>query len=213
MLNTFKVRFFAFITVLMLAFVMSGATAFANNDWWVDVRNDRVSKILESIDQGQDPNILNADGHTALIYAYREGALKSFDALAKHPKVDINKQNNYHESPIMYPALADDLDRVQLLTERGAQLNNLGWSPIHYAAIKGNAKIVKYLLEHGAWPNSPAPDGSNPLMMSVSVRNVEAVEALVKAGADPRAVNFDGISALDIAKEMNHSKILELLSE
>lgn len=211
MQKTFKVRFFAFISLMMLALLMQ-SKAFAN-DWWVDVRNDRVSKILESIDQGQDPNILNDEGHTALIYAYREGALKSFEALAKHPKVAINKQNRYYETPIMYPALADDLDHVKLLTERGAQLNNIGWSPIHYAAIKGNTKIVKYLLDHGAWPNSPAPDGSNPLMMSVSARNVEAVEALVKAGADPRAVNFDGISALDIAKKMNHRKILELLSK
>ena len=50
-------------------------------------------------------------------------------------------------------------------------------------------------------------------MMSVSARNVEAVKALLEAGADPRAVNFDGISALDIAKKMNHREILELLSK
>ncbi|MDK6202041.1 ankyrin repeat domain-containing protein [Oligella urethralis] len=206
-----KQQIFAFISALMLLLcVQSPALA---NDWWVDVRNDRVSKLLDAIERGQDPNILNGDGHTALIYAYREGALKSFEALATHPKVDINKQNSYYETAIMYPALADDLARVQLLVKHGAQLNNLGWSPIHYAAIKGNAKIVKYLLDHGAWPNSPAPDGSNPLMMSVSARNVEAVKALLEAGADPRAVNFDGISALDIAKKMNHREILELLSK
>lgn len=211
MFNAFKVRIMALIAFMMLAITVSGA---ANaNDWWIDVRNDRVNKIIEAIDQGQDPNIVNADGHTALIYAYREGALKSFDALAKHPKVDINKQNSYYETPIMYPALANDLERVQLLVQRGAQLNNLGWSPIHYAAIKGNDQIVKYLLANGAWPNSPAPDGSNPLMMSVSARNTESIKALVEAGADPRAVNFDGISALDIAKKMNNRRILELLSD
>ena len=99
------------------------------------------------------------------------------------------------------------------IMQKGAQLNHLGWSPIHYAAIKGNAEIVKYLLDHGAWPNSPAPDGSNPLMMSVSAGSVEAVEALVNAGADPNAVNFDGVSALDLAKERNNRKILELLSK
>ena len=211
MFTSYKLRFFTFITMVMLLVISSG-TAFANS-WCIDVRSDGVNKISESIDQGQDPNLINDDGHTSLIYAYREGALKSFDALVQHPKVDINQQNSYHESPIMYPALANDFERVKTLTEKGAQLNHLGWSPIHYAAIKGNAEIVKYLLDHGAWPNSPAPDGSNPLMMSVSAGSVEAVEALVNAGADPNAVNFDGVSALDLAKERNNRKILELLSK
>lgn len=210
-MKTFKSRFFALITTLILVLTVSGP-AFAN-DWWVDVRNDRVNNINETIRQGQDPNILNNDGHTALTYAYREGALKSFDALIQHPKVDINKQNSYHESPIMYPALANDFDRVKTLVEKGAELNHLGWSPIHYAAIKGNAKIVKFLLEHGAWPNSPAPDGSNPLMMAVSAGSTEAIEALIIAGADPNAVNFEGASALDLAKERNNRKILELLNK
>ena len=211
MLNVFKVRFAAFISLILFALVLN-VPAHAN-DWWVDVRNDRVNKIIETIEQGQNPNELNSDGHPALIYAYREGALKSFDALVQHPKVDINKQNNYHESPIMYPALANDLERVKTLVEKGAELNHLGWSPIHYAAIKGNAKIVKLLLEHGAWPNSPAPDGSNPLMMAVSAGSIEAIEALVAAGADPNAVNFDGVSALDLAKERNNRNVLDLLNK
>ncbi|NLB30351.1 MAG: ankyrin repeat domain-containing protein [Alcaligenaceae bacterium] len=211
MINIFKSKFFAFIAALMLILTVTGPAL--ANDWWVDVRNDRVNNINELISQGQDPNILNSDGHTALIYAYREGALKSFDALVQHPKVDINKQNSYHESPIMYPALANDLERVKTLVEKGAELNHLGWSPIHYAAIKGNAKIVKLLLEHGAWPNSPAPDGSNPLMMAVSAGSIEAIEALVAAGADPNAVNFDGVSALDLAKERNNRNVLDLLNK
>lgn len=211
MINAFKSKVSTLISALLLVFTISG-TALAN-DWWVDVRNDRVNNINEAISQGQDPNILNSDGHTALIYAYREGALKSFDALLQRPEVDINKQNSYHESPIMYPALADDVERVKALIEKGADLNHLGWSPIHYAAIKGNAKIVQLLLDHGAWPNSPAPDGSNPLMMAVSSGNTKSIEALIQAGADPNAVNFDGVSALDLAKERNNRKIIELLNK
>lgn len=211
MLNVFKVRFAAFVSLILFALALN-APAYAN-DWWVDVRNDRVNKIIETIDQGQNPNELNSDGHPALIYAYREGALKSFDALAKHPKVDINQPNAYHETAVMYPALANDIERVKLLVKHGARLNNLGWSPIHYAAIKGNDEIVKYLLDHGAWPNSPAPDGSNPLMMSVSVGNLNAVKALMDAGADPNAVNFDGVSAMEIAKKKGNRRLLELLGQ
>ncbi len=210
-MTTFKVKIFSLITALMLVFAVNGSAL--ANDWWVDVRNDRVKNINETISQGQDPNALNSDGHTALTYAYREGALKSFDALINHPDVDINKQNSYHESPIMYPALANDIERVKVLVEKGAKLNHIGWSPIHYAAIKGNAEIVKILLDNGAWPNSPAPDGSNPLMMAVSVGSRDAVAALVAAGADPKAVNFEGVSALDLAKERNNRKMIELLTK
>lgn len=210
MMRAFKFRLFTLITFLIVSSLARVAVA---NDWWIDVRNDRVRAIVEAMDQGQDPNILNSDGHTSLIYAYREGALKSFDALVEHPKVDINMQNSYYESPIMYPALANDFERVQRLVQKGASLNNLGWSPIHYAAIRGNDKIVKYLLDNGAWPNSPAPDGSNPLMMAVSAGSMASIEALIEAGADPRAVNFEGVSAYDLAEERRNRRALELFSK
>lgn len=211
MFKAFKIRFFSLFALLILAMAFNGQAI--ANDWWVDVRNDRVNKIIESIDQGQDPNITNDEGHTALIYAYREDALKSFDALIEHPKVDIDRQNNYLESPIMYPALANDFERVKVLVDKGAQLNNLGWSPLHYAAIKGNTQIIEYLLDHGAWANVPAPDGSTPLMMSVSIGNADAVRALMEAGANPAMLNAEGISALDIAEEKKNRMILQLLAE
>ena len=141
-----------------------------------------------------------------------ERGFKSFDALAKHQRLISTNQTHTTKRQLCI-SLANDIERVKLLVKHGARLNNLGWSPIHYAAIKGNDEIVKYLLDHGAWPNSPAPDGSNPLMMSVSVGNLNAVKALMDAGADPNAVNFDGVSAMEIAKKKGNRRLLELLGQ
>ena len=41
----------AFISLILFALVLN-VPAHAN-DWWVDVRNDRVNKIIETIEQGK----------------------------------------------------------------------------------------------------------------------------------------------------------------
>ncbi len=196
--------------IAALTFVLSSQIAYANS-WWNDVKNDRVNSITAAIEQGQDPNILNEDGHPAIIYAVREDSKRAYMALAKNPKTDVNLANRFDETPLMYAAIIGDVDFAKALIQRGAQVNRLGWAPLHYAASRGQTKMVQFLLDHGAFPNAPAADGSSPLLLAVTSRKADVVKLLLVAGADPKAINQQRKSALDMAREMKLSSIVSLL--
>lgn len=180
-------------------------------DWWNDVKNDRVDSVMQDIAEGQDPNELGSQGHPAIIYAIRVNSPRVYMALAQNPKVDVNVENRYGETPLMYAAIIGNLDLAKALVQRGAKVNRLGWSPLHYAASKGNTDMVEYLLMQGALPNSPADDGNSPLIVAVTSGNVDTVKALLNAGADPKAVNQKYKNAIDVAREMKNEDILEAL--
>lgn len=196
--------------IAILTLTLSSQIAYANS-WWNDVKNDRANSITSAIEQGQDPNILNKDGHPAIIYAVREDSKRVYMTLANNPKTDVNLANRFDETPLMYAAIIGDIDFAKALIQRGAQVNRLGWAPLHYAASRGQVKMVQFLLDHGAFPNAPAADGSSPLLLAVTSRKADAVKVLLAAGADPKAVNQQRKSALDVAKEMKLSSIVSLL--
>lgn len=181
------------------------------DDWWNDIKNDRVSEVTQAVYHGKNPNIFSQEGHTALIYAIRQHSSKVAMALAKDEATDVNQANRFDETPLMYAAITGDLDLAKVLVKRGAKVNRLGWAPLHYAAARGQTQMVDYLLKLGAFPNAPAAEGSSPLLLAVTSRNQAVVQALLNAGADPRAVNQQGKSALDIAKEMKLDAIVTLL--
>lgn len=87
-----------------------------------------------------------------------------------------------------------------LLLEHGAEVERRdqdGRTALHHAAGAGR-RAVQLLLEAGAQPNVAAADGTTPLHEAVRWLNVGAVEALCRAGADPRAPDGSGRTALDL---------------
>lgn len=202
--------------IAALTLALSSQIVYATS-WWNDVKNDRVNSINEAIEKGQDPNVLSEEGHPAIIYAVREDSKNAYMALANNPKTNVNIVNRFGETPLMYAAIKGDIEFAKALIQRGAQVNRLGWAPLHYAAASGQTQMVKLLLEYGAFPNAPAAEGSSPLLLAVtaprkaeSVR-LDVVKLLLNAGADPKAVNQQRKSALDVAKEMKLSDIVAAL--
>lgn len=196
------------LMILATSFLTSVAMA---DDWWTDIKNDRVSEVTQALAQRKNPNSFSQEGHTAIIYAIRQNSHKVAMALANDPATNVNQANRFDETPLMYAAITGDMQLAKLLIKRGAKVNRLGWAPLHYAASKGQKEMVAFLLAQGAFPNAPAADGSSPLLLAVTSRNPEVVQALLDAGADPRAINQQGKSALSVAKEMQLDSIVNLL--
>jgi Ankyrin repeats (many copies) len=99
------------------------------------------------------------------------------------------------------------------LIGRGADIraaNRRGAEPLH-AAVIGNptsphwdptrqCEVIAYLIEAGADPDAAASGGVTPLHRAVRNRCSAAVEALLRAGADPLRQNDRGSTASDLAQ-------------
>lgn len=170
------------------------------SDWWVYVANDYTDEIKDLLAQGADPNVRYRNGQPAIMRAVADGAWKVFDVLAAHPRTDVNIENPAGETPLMYLAIAGQVDRARALMARGAQVNRLGWTPLHYAASKGQLAMAQLLLEHKAMVNAPAPNGETPLMMAALSGNKAMVELLLKAGADVTTRDTKDQNAADWAR-------------
>lgn len=190
-----------------------GAHAAPAASWWIDVVNDRDSNVREQLARGTSPNALDAEQLPTLMLAIRSGAWQVYDALLAHRDIQVEIQNQYGETPLMYLALLGETERAAALIERGAQVNKLGWTPLHYAASRGQADTARMLIEKGAIVNAPAPDGTTALMMAAYAGSREVAQLLLDNGADATAVNLNKNTAADWARERNHTRLADELDE
>ena len=121
------------------------------------------------------------------------------------------------ELDVFDAAAVGELDRLgQLLDEEPAGATAFapdGFPPLGLAADFGQPAAVRLLLERGADVNATArnPMQVQPLHAAVAGRNLEAVRALVDAGADPSARQHGGWTPLMAAAAHGDTEIVEVL--
>lgn len=97
---------------------------------------------------------------------------------------------------------ADDLSSAKLLRHYGARLDDTfdGETPLIYAARHSRAKFMEWLLREGADARIGDRRGLTALHHAVRRRLPDStLRALVKHGADPRAVSKTGVAVADLA--------------
>ena len=107
--------------------------------------------------------------------------------------------------------------RKRLMTEglRGKEdpktrlekLNNV----LHNSIVLIDNALFGKVLELGADINSKDAQGRTVLMKAAALGDAEKVAMLLNAGADKGIPAMTGKTALDIAREYNHTEIVELL--
>lgn len=219
-LNLQRMCFYTFkafsLLLLMSVFAtisLSPAHAADPKDFWFYIVNDHDQKLNDLLRKGMDPNRKSPNQQTPLTMAAREDSWKAFDVLLASPKINVNLPNAYDETPLMYTALLGDLSRTQKLIAKGAKINQPGWSALHYAAIKGHSKIVALLVTKGANVNEPSPDGDTPLILAVRSGDVDTVQALIRAGADPLLSNFKAQNAIETAQSEGRRSLAAALEK
>ena len=80
---------------------------------------------------------------------------------------------------------------------------------LYHAAENNDIAEVRRLLDEGVKPVKRL--NRDPLWIAVKKRNVEIVELLLEAGADPNVTNGDGISLLYYAVRFVDVEIIRLL--
>jgi ankyrin repeat protein len=161
-----------------------------------------------------DVNIKDIDGNTPLYAAAFLGHLEIVKFLVDRG-ADINIKSNDDTSPLYAAAMNGHLEIVKFLVDRGADINikkNYDTSPLYAAAYKGHLEIVEFLVNRGADINIRRNNDTTPLYIAAYKGYFKIVQFLVDRGAITTFINnTNGKTALDIAREQNHTDIIRLL--
>jgi ankyrin repeat protein len=108
------------------------------------------------------------------------------------------------DTAVHVAAAAKEPSIIRSLVARGGRVdvtNRRGAQPLHYAVDgAGPAReTVAVLVELGADLNAADKNGTTPLLRAIRNRNAPAVEELLDRGADFRATNTRGSTALQLA--------------
>ena len=87
-----------------------------------------------------------------LLYNSFLGDFQAVQSLLK-AGADVNHQNKFGKTALMFASLGERLDVVRELIKAGADVNlqdNRGWTALGYAYYRGHLEIVEVLIEAGA---------------------------------------------------------------
>ncbi|MBY0239349.1 MAG: ankyrin repeat domain-containing protein [Burkholderiaceae bacterium] len=151
--------------------------------------NDRT--VREVLARGLNPNVREPErGETGLVVAMRYDANKVLAELLKHPQVNLEEASANGTTALMMASFKQNKVAVQALIGKGAQVNRKGWTPLHFAATAGDLEIMAILLERYAYIDAASPTGFTPLMLAAREGKEEAVQLLLREGADATIKDF-----------------------
>ncbi|EOQ97668.1 ankyrin repeat protein [Leptospira wolbachii serovar Codice str. CDC] len=148
------------------------------------------------------------------IYAARENHIFLFNTL-RLTGVDVNEIDEHKYTPLFWAIQGGSLEFVKSIVKAGADLeaiNEFGQTPLIVAVLVKNETIVKELVSLGS--NLDRPDtieGQTPLLLAARDGSFEIVKFLLEKNANPSLKNKKGQTALSLALENGHQKIVELL--
>ncbi|MEZ5417490.1 MAG: ankyrin repeat domain-containing protein [Vicinamibacterales bacterium] len=106
-------------------------------------------------------------------------------------------------APVADAAMAGDSATVKTLLQQGSDVNAAqgdGMTALHWAAMKGDAELAQMLIYAGANVKATTRLGGNtPLIVATRNGHAAVVEALLKAGADPKLATSSGTTPLMLA--------------
>ncbi len=194
-------NYIKYIFYLYVLFHFSLASAGSYEDYFKAIQQDDARTVQSLLQRGFDPNTRDPNQQHGLYLALREPSLKVAKVLIDWPKIDLNATNLADETPLMMAVLKGQVELVNALLAKDADVNKTGWTPLHYAATAGNIALINLLLEKHAYIDAESPNGSTPLMMAAMYGTPSAVKLLLEEGADPLLKNQIGMSAIDFAQK------------
>jgi ankyrin repeat protein len=183
---------------------------------------------------GADPNIASKSGFTPLVFAAERGDVKSASSLLA-AGADVNHELPGGLNPLLVAVTAKKSDVSAVLIAKGASVaskDRTGNTALHIAAQLGEAGLVNDLIAKGADVNAKTnkaaagggrgggggfgrgPSGEQtPLMLAARADKVDIMQALVKAGADPKLHAQDGSTLLMAAANSGHIEVVQYAYE
>jgi len=101
--------------------------------------------------------------------------------------LDINKENDYGETPFFNACESRNLELVKYLIKCGIDISKSNYTlktPLFYACESENVDIVKYLIKFGANINQEDDEGETPIFEACFNEKENIVKCLVELGID-----------------------------
>ena len=123
--------------------------------------------------------------------------------------------------PMMQAASVNAVTQLEiLLSEEGGDVNRgdlEGRTPLWAAAQAGQLEAVNWLLTHGAQINQRTRQLRTPLMAASAHGHLEVVKRLLEAGAQAHLTDYQGLRAIDYARQPDQGTVnpvlLQLLTD
>ena len=118
-------------------------------------------------------------------------------------------------TPLHCAAKKGELNCVQLLLDRGADVNMLdwiGWTPLRFSVQEGHSACARLLLERGASVHTATEAGLTPLHLATTHGRLECARLLLERGAAVGARSREGITPLHSVAQYGRTELaFELL--
>jgi ankyrin repeat protein len=148
-------------------------TAVAKNDL------DAIRRLLQ---EGEDPNVKDADGRTALMHAAIGGNAELIAVLLQNG-ADPDAQDGNGFAAIHFAAQDFRLDAAEALLQAGANVdvrdkygNTSLWRAVFNS--RGRGEMIRLLLKHGASPSVKNLSGRSPMDLAQTIANYDVKQFL-----------------------------------
>jgi ankyrin repeat protein len=165
---------------------------------WLAAVNGSPKVVALLLRVGADPNTAMTGGETVVMTAARAGNPDALKALAE-AGADVNARDARGQTALMWAAARNNAAAIRALVEGGADLKVRTNNPVSGGG-RGNSVF-----------NSSPPTSFSALLFAVRAGRLDAVRALVDAGADVNDTLSDGESALVVATANAHWEVASFL--
>ncbi|CAH2055095.1 unnamed protein product [Thlaspi arvense] len=174
-------------------------------------RQGQIATAKYLLDHGADPNIASELGATALHHAAGTGEIELLkELLSRGVPVDSQSESG---TPLIWAAGHDQKEAVEVLLQHNADPNaetedNI--TPLLSSVAAGSLASLELLVKAGAKANVFA-GGATPLHIAADIGDLELINCLLKAGADPNQKDEEGNRPLEVAAARENRKVVETL--
>ena len=171
-----------------------------------------VGRLLAA---GADPNTKMAGDETALMTAARAGGVEALRGLLAAGADPSARAGGTGQTALMWAASRNNAAAVRLLVEAGADIKvrtgRAGPSPRQDPGATAAQALVTNFEGGRSMFNSPPATGFTAFLFAVRGGAIDAVRALLDAGANVNDTLSDGSSALVVAAANAHWELASLL--
>nr|XP_058942638.1 putative ankyrin repeat protein RF_0381 [Pocillopora verrucosa] len=166
------------------------------------------------LSKGADPHLKNFMGRN-LLHAAAEGGNSSIVMRALSCDIDINSKDDCSATPLIIAVKQNHIEIVKYLLQKGADISltteDKKRNALHIASQEGSVAVIEMLLSYDLRPDSRDGKGNTPLARAAACGHIEAVNCLLKHGADPLLKGQDGRNLLHFAAQSGNVIIIETM--